>query len=112
MTQRLPTLFIPHGGGPCFFMDPPPQAPHMWDHMADYLRGLSAEVGQRPKALLIISGHWETDRPTLNVAARPGMLFDYYGFVSPGFAGYLGTLGLRDTLGAPKPAWDAWKSLR
>ena len=24
MADRLPTLFIPHGGGPCFFMDPPP----------------------------------------------------------------------------------------
>jgi aromatic ring-opening dioxygenase catalytic subunit (LigB family) len=80
MTQRLPTLFIPHGGGPCFFMDPPAQAPHLWDKMADYLRGLAAEVGQRPKALLIISGHWETPRPTLNVAAKPALLYDYYGF--------------------------------
>ncbi len=80
MTQRLPTLFIPHGGGPCFFMDPPVGAAHLWDNMADYLRGLAAEVGQTPKALLVISGHWETQRPTLNVAARPGMLFDYYGF--------------------------------
>ena len=80
MTQRLPTLFIPHGGGPCFFMDPPAGAPHLWDKLADYLRGLAAEVGQTPKALLIISGHWETPRPTLNVAPRPGMLFDYYGF--------------------------------
>ncbi|NOT35465.1 MAG: hypothetical protein HOP12_15070 [Candidatus Eisenbacteria bacterium] len=40
------------------------------------------------------------------------ILFDYYRFVSPGFAGYLGTLGLRDTLGAPKPAWEAWKGVR
>ncbi|WP_304163986.1 class III extradiol ring-cleavage dioxygenase [Phenylobacterium aquaticum] len=80
MSQRLPTLFIPHGGGPCFFMDPPPQAPHLWDQMAAYLRGLADAVGQRPKALLIISGHWETERPTVNVGARPGMLFDYYGF--------------------------------
>ncbi len=61
-------------------MDPPAGAPHLWDKMGDYLRGLAAEVGQTPKALLIISGHWETQRPTLNVAAQPGMLFDYYGF--------------------------------
>jgi len=80
MTQRLPTLFIPHGGGPCFFMDPPAGAPHLWDKMAAYLRDLRAAVGQKPKALLIVSGHWETARPTLNVAARPGMLYDYYGF--------------------------------
>lgn len=37
-------------------------------------------------------------------------LFNYYGFVTPGFAGFLGSLGLRDTVGGSKPAWDAWKS--
>ena len=80
MSQRLPTLFIPHGGGPCFFMDPPPQAPHLWDQMAAYLSHLADDVGTRPKALLIISSHWETPRPTLNVVAKPSLLYDYYGF--------------------------------
>ena len=80
MSQRLPTLFIPHGGGPCFFMEPPAQAPHLWDKMASYLRNLATDIGQRPKALLIISAHWETKYPTLNVGAEPDLLFDYYGF--------------------------------
>lgn len=79
-SARLPTLFIPHGGGPCFFMDPPPAAPHLWDRMAAYLRGLLETLPQKPKAILMISGHWETKRPTLNVGARPDLLFDYYGF--------------------------------
>ena len=80
MSQRLPTLFIPHGGGPCFFMEPPAQAPHLWDKMASYLRNLATDIGQRPNALLIISAHWETKHPTLNVGAEPDLLFDYYGF--------------------------------
>ncbi|HEX3848432.1 MAG TPA: class III extradiol ring-cleavage dioxygenase [Steroidobacteraceae bacterium] len=79
-TKRLPTLFIPHGGGPCFFMDPPPSDPHMWEGLAQYLRGIDASLGVRPKAVLVISGHWENPLPTLNVAAKPGLLFDYYGF--------------------------------
>jgi aromatic ring-opening dioxygenase catalytic subunit (LigB family) len=29
---------------------------------------------------LVISGHWEAERPTLNAAERPPLLFDYYGF--------------------------------
>lgn len=79
--SRLPTLFIPHGGGPCFFMDTPAGWPtDTWDRMAAHLRGLAAEIGEKPKAVLVISGHWETDRPTVNVAARPELLFDYYGF--------------------------------
>jgi len=78
--RRMPAIYLPHGGGPCFFMDPPPQAPQTWDGMAAYLRGLAASIGERPRALLVISAHWETTRPTVNSGARPGMLFDYYGF--------------------------------
>ncbi|MFT3996836.1 MAG: class III extradiol ring-cleavage dioxygenase [Asticcacaulis sp.] len=74
----LPTLYIPHGGGPCFFMDWNP--PHVWDGMAAYLRGIAAQVGQRPKAILVISAHWMTDEFTVQTKAQPGMFFDYYGF--------------------------------
>ena len=78
---RLPTLYIPHGGGPCFFMETPPGLPRdMWDGMAAYLRGIGASLGRRPESVLVISGHWETERPTVNTAARPPLLFDYYGF--------------------------------
>jgi aromatic ring-opening dioxygenase catalytic subunit (LigB family) len=80
VTHRLPTLYIPHGGGPCFFMDPPAQAPHLWDGMAACLRGIAASVGVQPKAILVISAHWEATHPTVNSGAQPGMLFDYYGF--------------------------------
>lgn len=79
-TKRLPTLYIPHGGGPCFFMDPPPNLPHMWDGLAAYLRGIDASLGVRPKAVLVVSGHWEMQQPTVNIAERPKLLFDYYGF--------------------------------
>jgi aromatic ring-opening dioxygenase catalytic subunit (LigB family) len=78
--RRLPTVYLPHGGGPCFFMDPPPQAPHAWDGMAAYLRGLAASIGAKPSAILVVSAHWEAARPTVNSGANPGMLFDYHGF--------------------------------
>jgi aromatic ring-opening dioxygenase catalytic subunit (LigB family) len=79
--KRLPTLYIPHGGGPCFFMEVPPGLPpDMWDRMAAYLRGLHGSLGGRPRAVLVISGHWETEHPTVNTGAQPPLLFDYYGF--------------------------------
>src|SRR5882672_8202814 len=77
---RLPTLFIPHGGGPCFFMDPPPGDPHAWDKMAAYLHGIAASLDTRPKTILVVSAHWETAQPTVGSGARPALLFDYYGF--------------------------------
>jgi len=79
-SDRQPTLYIPHGGGPCFFMDPPAGAPQPWDAMAAYLRGLAATLPAPPQAVLAISAHWEAERPTVNSGAQPGMLFDYYGF--------------------------------
>lgn len=79
--NRLPTLYIPHGGGPCFFMDVQPGfPPDLWDSMAAYLRGIDASLGTRPKAVLVISAHWEMPVPTVNVSVRPPLLYDYYGF--------------------------------
>ena len=79
-TARLPTLMIPHGGGPCFFMAPPSHMPTLWDAMGDHLRGLASEVGSRPEAVLVISGHWETDLPTVLAVPEHTLLYDYYGF--------------------------------
>lgn len=79
--KRLPTLYIPHGGGPCFFMEPQAGLPrNLWDGMASYLRGVATDVGTRPASVLVISGHWETPRPTVSTTPRPALLFDYYGF--------------------------------
>ncbi len=75
-----PAIYIPHGGGPCFFMDPPPDEPARWVAMGDYLRNLHTMLPARPDALLVISGHWEMGKPTVLAAARPGLMFDYYGF--------------------------------
>ncbi len=61
-------------------MDPPAGHPHMWDGLAAYLRGIDGAIGVRPKAVLVVSGHWEAPEPTLNIAEKPGLLFDYYGF--------------------------------
>ncbi len=79
--ERLPTLMIPHGGGPCFFMETrPPMPAGMWDAMATHLRGLGDEVGVRPRAVLVISAHWETSVPTVHEASVHTLLFDYYNF--------------------------------
>jgi aromatic ring-opening dioxygenase catalytic subunit (LigB family) len=62
-------------------MEPMPGLPRdLWDRMAAYLRGIDASLGRRPAAILVISGHWEERPPTVNVARRPELLFDYYGF--------------------------------
>lgn len=78
MPKRQPSLFIPHGGGPCFFMDWDP--PDTWDRHRAFLEGLPAMLPERPKALLVISGHWEEPVFTVQTNPAPPLLFDYYGF--------------------------------
>jgi aromatic ring-opening dioxygenase catalytic subunit (LigB family) len=75
---RQPALFIPHGGGPCFFM---PDPNGNWRGMEAYLKGLAATLPARPKAILVVSGHWEERAFAFTGAeAHPGLIFDYYGF--------------------------------
>ncbi len=77
-TTRMPTWFIPHGGGPCFFMDWNP--PHAWDRMAAFLKGMAATLPQRPEAILVISAHWLESGFNVTSAPRPELIYDYYGF--------------------------------
>ena len=79
-TAKMPTFYIAHGGGPCFFMEPKFGPKDMWDRLAVHLRGLAESLEARPKAVAVISGHWEEAMPTVQVNEHPSLLFDYYGF--------------------------------
>ena len=78
--RTQPTIYLPHGGGPCFFMNWTMGAPDMWDRMANWLRSAARDLPERPTALLVISAHWENRVPTVTTAKNPALLFDYYGF--------------------------------
>ena len=77
---RLPTFYLPHGGGPCFFMENTRGPRDMWDPMAAFLRGLIATLDARPKAVVVVSGHWEEATFAVNTSPHPPLLFDYHGF--------------------------------
>ncbi len=78
--SKLPTYFIPHGAGPCFFMQWSRGPADTWDKTAAWLRSLVASLPERPKALLVISGHWEAPIFTVGSGGRPALIYDYYGF--------------------------------
>ena len=51
-----------------------------WRELEDYLRGFAEDLTERPRAILVISGHWEAAQPTVNSVATPSLLYDYRGF--------------------------------
>ncbi len=75
---RMPTFFVPHGAGPCFFMDWNP--PDAWDRMAAFLKGVADTLPQTPRAIVLVSGHWLEPAFSLTGHAHPPLIYDYYGF--------------------------------
>ena len=94
MTHLAP-LFVSHGP-PTIVADEVPTR--------EFLRGLGATVS-RPRAILCVSAHWETDAPAVSTAAAPATIHDFYGFPKPLY-------GLRyPAPGAPALAEQAVKAL-
>lgn len=75
---RLPTAYITHGGGPCFFMrwDPP----YEWDELQAALEAIGPGLPAAPQAILLITAHWEAREIRVASGDRPHLIYDYGGF--------------------------------
>ena len=79
-TQRQPVVFLPHGGGPWPFVDVGFGEPRELAALATYLKGLHGLPRTPPRAILMVSAHWEAPVPTVMTSPNPPMLYDYSGF--------------------------------
>jgi aromatic ring-opening dioxygenase catalytic subunit (LigB family) len=77
--SRMPVVFIPHGGGPWPFVEIGFPREDV-DRLAGYLRSVRAVPPRPPRALLVVSAHWEEAVPTVMTSEHPPILYDYYGF--------------------------------
>src|SRR5260221_6031548 len=75
---RLPTYFLSHGGGPWPYMKD--QLGGSCDRLEASLVDVRRQLGEPPRAVLMISGHWEGPQFTVSTNPHPPMLYDYYGF--------------------------------
>ena len=75
---RLPTYFLSHGGGPWPWMEG--EVRRNFDQLERSLIDMRRELGDRPKAVLVISGHWEEPGFAISSGCYPGMVYDYSGF--------------------------------
>jgi aromatic ring-opening dioxygenase catalytic subunit (LigB family) len=51
-----------------------------WKATQRFLEGLAVTLPAVPKAMLVVSAHWEEPVFTVGAAARPELVYDYYGF--------------------------------
>ena len=75
--MTLPTYFISHGGGPWPWLKQ--EMPGL-EQLEASLQDIPKQIGVTPKAILVVSGHWEERDFTVMSSAAPPMLYDYYGF--------------------------------
>lgn len=70
LPTALPTLFVPHGA-PTFALRP---------GAAGAALRRCAEALPRPRAVVVVSPHWDTEVPTVGLASRPETIHDFWGF--------------------------------
>jgi aromatic ring-opening dioxygenase catalytic subunit (LigB family) len=81
----MPVVFVPHGGGPVTHVElgmPPAEV----SALAAYWRAVGALPPEMPRALLVVSAHWEEPVPTVMTSLRPPMFYDYGGFPPEAYA--------------------------
>jgi len=76
--KRLPTYFLSHGGGPWPWLSGSFRAHYR--ALEGSLEAIARELGGKPRAVLVVSGHWEAAGFSVMAGARPGMVYDYTGF--------------------------------
>lgn len=70
MPELFPTLFVSHGAPTLVEED---------DGAAAFLRQLGRTLS-RPRAVLCVTAHWETEVPTIGACPAPGTIHDFHGF--------------------------------
>lgn len=70
MTPIQPALFVPHGA-PTFILRP---------GAAGAALVAAARELTRPRAIIIVSAHWDTAVPCVGFAERPETIYDFWGF--------------------------------
>ncbi|RZL94775.1 MAG: dioxygenase [Variovorax sp.] len=75
---RLPTYFISHGGGPWPWMKQ--EMGSTYARLEAALADMPRQIGRTPRAILMVSAHWEAPAFTVQASAKPPMVYDYGGF--------------------------------
>jgi aromatic ring-opening dioxygenase catalytic subunit (LigB family) len=74
----MPALYLPHGGGPSFFMSG--ERKRLYQPTEDFLRSIRSTLPATPAAILLVTAHWEAAVPSFTGGLQPELIYDYYGF--------------------------------
>jgi len=76
--HSFPTYFISHGGGPWPWMKK--EMGPTYNKLEASLADMPRQIGRTPRAILMVSAHWEAPAFTVMSNPKPSMIYDYGGF--------------------------------
>lgn len=80
MTRLAPVLSISHGGGPMPVLGDPSHAEITKSLQNKVPKILKLGTSEAPKAIVLVTAHWSTNKVHISSGARHELLYDYYGF--------------------------------
>lgn len=80
MPRLAPVISVSHGGGPMPLLGDPAHAPIVHSLKTRVPKILKLGTPDAPKAIVLVTAHWSTDKVTISSGAKHELLYDYYGF--------------------------------
>ncbi|MBU2863392.1 dioxygenase [Reinekea forsetii] len=80
MLAKQNIMYIAHGGGPLPLLGDPAHI-----ELNNQLVSMANSIA-KPSAILVISAHWEAQKPTVTAGVSPELIYDYSGFPSEAYS--------------------------
>jgi hypothetical protein len=80
MTRLAPVVSLSHGGGPMPLLGDPSHREITNSLKTKVSKILKLGTSEAPKAIVLVTAHWSTDRVTISSGSKHELLYDYYGF--------------------------------
>ncbi len=71
LDTKMPALFVPHGAPDLALQD---------NEAASFLKNLGTHISRKPKAIIMVSAHWETRGLQVTAARELETIYDFRGF--------------------------------
>ncbi|QRC92129.1 hypothetical protein JI435_022890 [Parastagonospora nodorum SN15] len=105
MTRLAPVISLSHGGGPMPLLGDPSHRDIVDSLKTKLPKILKLGTQDAPKAIVLVTAHWSTDKVTVSSGSRHGLLYDYYGFPPESYE------IKHDAPGSPEVAGEVQKAL-
>ncbi|KAL6399091.1 hypothetical protein AUP68_17633 [Ilyonectria robusta] len=86
MTTVGPVIALSHGGGPMPVLGDPGHKSIISSLKNRVPKLLKLGTPEQPRAIVVVTAHWSTDKPTISSGASHKLYYDYYGFPRESYA--------------------------